>query len=174
MTLGDADTLALTDLKHYTIDLPNQVSEMKPGQDFDFKMDLQGNDHYHPKVLETRAMAAAGTASAEASPTYSSEGWLLPSDAESWHCTPDIGLKRKSSAASRVEEAFFNQVVALSQAGLLLLAKAKKNAIYAVHLEYGSNPSATRMDYIAEFTVTIPILSFTGTSDLLPNGKHIV
>ncbi|CAL5402592.1 unnamed protein product [Camellia sinensis] len=102
----------------------------------------------------------------------SEEGWLLPSDAESWHCTQTLDLK--SSAESRVEEVFFNQVVALSQAGILLLANAKKNAIYAVHLEYGPNPSATRMDYIAEFTVTMPILSFTGTSDLLPHGVHNV
>jgi len=100
------------------------------------------------------------------------EGWLLPSDAESWHCTQTLDLK--SSAESRVEEAFFNQVVALSQAGLLVLANAKKNAIYAVHLEYGPNPAATRMDYIAEFTVAMPILSFTGTSDSLPHGQHLV
>ncbi|GMP52042.1 hypothetical protein CsSME_00018018 [Camellia sinensis var. sinensis] len=102
----------------------------------------------------------------------SEEGWLLPSDSESWQCTQTLDLK--SSSESRVEEVFFNQVVALSQAGLLLLANAKKNAIYAVHLEYGYNPAATRMDYIAEFTVTMPILSFTGTSDLLPHGEHIV
>ncbi|KAK4344480.1 hypothetical protein RND71_034656 [Anisodus tanguticus] len=102
----------------------------------------------------------------------SEEGWLLPSDAESWHCTHTLELK--SSAEARAEEAFFNQVVALSQAGLLLLANAKKNAIYAVHLEYGLNPVATHMDYIAEFTVTMPILSFTGMSDLLPHGEQIV
>ncbi|KAL3333683.1 hypothetical protein AABB24_033656 [Solanum stoloniferum] len=102
----------------------------------------------------------------------SEEGWLLPSDAESWRCTQTLELK--SSAEANVEEAFFNQVVALSQAGLLLLANAKKNAIYAVHLEYGPNPEATRMDYIAGFTVTMPILSFTGTSDLLPHGEQIV
>ncbi|KAK9057166.1 hypothetical protein SSX86_024533 [Deinandra increscens subsp. villosa] len=102
----------------------------------------------------------------------SEEGWLLPSDADSWHCTQTLELK--SSAESEIEDAFFNQVVALSQSGLLLLANAKRNAIYAVHLDYGPNPEATRLDYIAEFTVTIPILSFTGTSDLLPNGYHIV
>ncbi|KAF3638559.1 Enhancer of mRNA-decapping protein 4 [Capsicum annuum] len=102
----------------------------------------------------------------------SEEGWLLPSDAESWRCTQTLELK--SSAEANVEEAFFNQVIALSQAGLLLLANAKKNAIYAVHLEYGPNPEATRMDYIAGFTVTMPILSFTGTSDLLPHGEQIV
>ncbi|KAK6934665.1 Enhancer of mRNA-decapping protein 4, WD40 repeat region [Dillenia turbinata] len=102
----------------------------------------------------------------------SEEGWLLPSDAESWQCTQTLVLK--SSAEPNIDDAFFNQVVALPQAGLLLLANAKKNAIYAVHLEYGPNPAATRMDYIAEFTVTMPILSFTGTSDLLPHGEHIV
>ncbi|XP_049400144.1 enhancer of mRNA-decapping protein 4-like isoform X1 [Solanum stenotomum] len=102
----------------------------------------------------------------------SEEGWLLPSDAESWHCIQTLELK--SSAEARAEETFFNQVVALSQAGLLLLANAKKNAIYVVHLEYGLNPMATHMDYIAEFTVTMPILSFTGTSDLLPHGEQIV
>lgn len=102
----------------------------------------------------------------------SEEGWLLPSDAESWHCMQTLELK--CSAEAPVEEAFFNQAVALSQAGLLLLANAKKNAIYAVHLEYGPSPAATRMDYISEFTVTMPILSFTGTSDLLPHGEQIV
>lgn len=102
----------------------------------------------------------------------SEEGWLLPSDADSWHCTQTLELK--SSVGPRVEDVFFNQVVALSQAGLLLLANAKKNAIYAVHLDYGPHPAATRMDYIAEFTVTMPILSFTGTSDLLPHGEQIV
>ncbi|KAM1998432.1 hypothetical protein ACFX1R_006817 [Malus domestica] len=101
----------------------------------------------------------------------SEEGWLLPSDAESWKCTQTLELK--SSSEPRVEEAFFNQVIALSQAGLLLLANAKKNAIYAVHLEFGSDPASTRMDYIAEFTVTMPILSFTGTS-ISSHGEQIV
>ncbi|XP_040362841.1 enhancer of mRNA-decapping protein 4 isoform X2 [Rosa chinensis] len=101
----------------------------------------------------------------------SEEGWLLPSDAESWKCTQTLELK--SSAQPRVEDAFFNQVIALSQAGLLLLANAKKNAIYAVHLDFGGEPASTRMDYIAEFTVTMPILSFTGTS-ISPHGEQIV
>ncbi|KAI9379896.1 hypothetical protein POPTR_016G002100v4 [Populus trichocarpa] len=102
----------------------------------------------------------------------SEEGWLLPSDAESWQCTQTLTLK--SSAESSAEDAFFNQVVALPRASLFLLANAKKNAIYAVHLEYGPYPAATQMDYIAEFTVTMPILSLTGTSDCLPNGENIV
>ncbi|XWS12990.1 hypothetical protein CRYUN_Cryun37aG0137100 [Craigia yunnanensis] len=102
----------------------------------------------------------------------SEEGWLLPSDGESWQCTQTLELR--SSAESKVEDAFFNQVVALARSGLFLLANAKKNAIYAVHIDYGPNPAATRMDYIAEFTVTMPILSLTGTSDSLPGGEHTV
>ncbi|CAJ1962778.1 unnamed protein product [Sphenostylis stenocarpa] len=100
------------------------------------------------------------------------EGWLLPSDSESWHCIQTLDIR--SSYETNPEDAFFNQVVALPRAGLYLLANAKKNTIYAVHIEYGSNPTATRMDYIAEFTVTMPILSLTGTSDSLPDGEHIV
>ncbi|XVF26255.1 hypothetical protein REPUB_Repub13aG0283200 [Reevesia pubescens] len=102
----------------------------------------------------------------------SEEGWLLPSDGESWQCTQTLELR--SSAESKVEDAFFNQVVALPRAGLFLLANAQKNAIYVVHIDYGPNPAATRMDYIAEFTVTMPILSLTGTSDSLPGGEHTV
>ncbi|KAK2639997.1 hypothetical protein Ddye_027792 [Dipteronia dyeriana] len=98
----------------------------------------------------------------------SEEGWLLPSHAESWKCTQTLELK--SSAQPQVEEAFFNQVVALSRAGLLLIANAKKNSVYAVHLEYGANPASTRMDYVAEFKVTLPILSFTGTTN--PPSEH--
>ncbi|CAN0890940.1 Varicose-related protein [Linum grandiflorum] len=101
----------------------------------------------------------------------SEDGWLLPSDSETWNCTQTLTLM--SSAAS-LEDTFFNQAVALPRAGLFLLANAKKNAIYAVHIEYGPCPAATRMDYIAEFTVTMPILSLTGTSDSLLNGEHIV
>lgn len=99
-------------------------------------------------------------------------GWLLPSDAESWKCTQTLLLR--SSAEAQTENAFFNQVLVLSQTGLLLLANAKKNAIYAVHLEYGPDPSSTRMDYLAEFTVRMPILSFTGTTDTSPFGEQIV
>ncbi|KAL4185874.1 hypothetical protein AMTRI_Chr10g232980 [Amborella trichopoda] len=96
------------------------------------------------------------------------EGWLLPSDAEQWQCMQTLDLW--SSSQPQPEEAFFNQVVALPRVGLILLANAKKNAIYAVHIEFGSSPSGTRMDYVAEFTVTMPILSFTGTTNGLQIG----
>ena len=100
----------------------------------------------------------------------SEEGWLLPNDSDLLNCTQTLELK--SSAEPRVEEAFFNQVVALSQMGLILLANAKRNAIYAVRLDYGPNPASTRMDCISEFTVTMPILSLTGMSDVL-HGQSV-
>ncbi|KAF8031761.1 hypothetical protein BT93_D0853 [Corymbia citriodora subsp. variegata] len=102
----------------------------------------------------------------------SEEGWLLPSHDELWKCTQTLDLR--SSSEPHVQDAFFNQVLVLPQAGLLLLANAKKNAIYAVHLEYGPNPTSTRMDYLAEFTVTMPILSFTGVSDTSPYREHVI
>ncbi|XP_058114750.1 enhancer of mRNA-decapping protein 4-like isoform X2 [Magnolia sinica] len=100
------------------------------------------------------------------------EGWLIPRDFKSWRCIQTLDLK--SSAESQAEEAFFNQVVVLPDTGLVLLANAKKNAIYVVHVEYGPHPTATRMDYIAEFTVTMPILSLTGRSDCSSDGEHVV
>ncbi|KAI3844398.1 hypothetical protein MKW92_026609 [Papaver armeniacum] len=102
----------------------------------------------------------------------SEEGWLLPSDVGSWQCTQTLELR--SSAEPRLDDAFFNQVAALPRAGLILLSNAKKNAIYAVHVEYGPYPAATRMDYIAEFTFTMPILSLTVTTDTLPDADHAV
>ncbi|KAG2661183.1 hypothetical protein PVAP13_1KG486400 [Panicum virgatum] len=100
------------------------------------------------------------------------DGWLLPSDSESWNCTQTLELI--SSLEPRVEEAFFNQVAVLPQASLILLANAKKNAIYAVHVEYGPYPASTRLDYIADFTVAMPILSLTGTHESQPDGEQVV
>ncbi|KAJ0986941.1 hypothetical protein J5N97_005297 [Dioscorea zingiberensis] len=100
------------------------------------------------------------------------EGWLLSNDSESWHCIQTLELR--SSSEPRAEEAFFNQVVVLPHSSLLLLANAKKNAIYAVHVDYGPYPAATRMDYIADFTVAMPILSLTGTRDFFSDVEQIV
>lgn len=102
----------------------------------------------------------------------SEEGWLLPCETESWRCLQTLELK--SSVDPQPEHAFFNQVVELSQVGLLVFANAKKSAIYVVHLKYGDRPVASCMDYLAEFSVTMPILSCTGTSDVLLNGEHVV
>lgn len=100
------------------------------------------------------------------------EAWLSTSDSESWRCNQTLELI--SSIEHRVEEAFFNQVVVIPQHGLILLANAKKSAIYAIHINYGPYPAATCMDYIADFTVTMPILSLTGTRDISPDGELVV
>ncbi|KAG1363793.1 enhancer of mRNA-decapping protein 4 [Cocos nucifera] len=100
------------------------------------------------------------------------EGWLLPGDSEVWQCTQILDLR--SSSEPRLEEAFFNQVMVLPRASLIVLANAKKNAIYAVHVDYSPYPAATHMDYIADFTVAMPILSLTGTNDCLPDGEQVV
>lgn len=100
------------------------------------------------------------------------EGWLLSTDSESWQCIQTLELKSSSEPCH--DEAFFNQIVVLPRANLIIIANAKKNAIYAVHLDYGPFPASTRMDYIADFTVTMPILSLTGTSDVLPEGDQLV
>lgn len=96
----------------------------------------------------------------------------MPSESETWRCTQTLELV--SSLENRFEEAFFNQVAVLPQASLILLANAKKNAIYAIHVEYGPDPASTRLDYIADFTVAMPILSLTGTHESQPDGEHVV
>ncbi|KAI3876354.1 hypothetical protein MKW92_004441, partial [Papaver armeniacum] len=73
--------------------------------------------------------------------SLSEEGWLLSSDAKAWQCTQTLDLR--NSAEPRVDDAFFNQVAALPSAGLMLLANAKTNAMYTVHVEYGPFPAAT-------------------------------
>ncbi|KAK3129028.1 hypothetical protein QOZ80_6BG0470370 [Eleusine coracana subsp. coracana] len=100
------------------------------------------------------------------------DGWLLSSDSETWKCMQTLELV--SSLERRPEEAFFNQVAVLPQASLILIANAKKNAIYAVHVEYGPDPASTRLDYIADFTVTMPILSLTGTHEAQTDGEQVV
>lgn len=55
-----------------------------------------------------------------------------------------------------VEKTLFNQVLTLSESGLLSFANAKKNAQYAEHLERGSNLIAACMDYIAEEVEAAP------------------
>lgn len=72
---------------------------------------------------------------------------------------------QSSSSEGKYENSFFNQLVVASRASLILLANAKKNAIYAVHVEFGLNPTAARMNYLAEFSVTMPILSLTVTDE---------
>ncbi|KAH9304800.1 hypothetical protein KI387_009204, partial [Taxus chinensis] len=99
------------------------------------------------------------------------DGRFSPSSGK-WHCSQTLELK--SSLESRNEDAFFNQVLVVARASVILLANAKKNAIYAVHVECHSKPAATRMDYLAEFSVAMPILSFTATTENVTDGEGTV
>lgn len=100
------------------------------------------------------------------------EGWLLHSSSINWKCIQTLELK--SSAGGKPEDAFFNQVLVVPRACVVLLANARKNAIYVVHVNFGSNPSATRFDYLAEFSVAMPILSLTATSESVFDGEGIL
>ncbi|CAM6081699.1 unnamed protein product [Calypogeia fissa] len=95
------------------------------------------------------------------------------SGAGNWHCIQTLELK-SSTAEGKVEKAFFNQVLVVPRASLVILANAKKKAIYVVHLEFGSTAGATQMDYLAEFSVTMPILSLTATSEAVSDGEGTV
>eukprot|EP01018_Ginkgo_biloba_P006544 Gb_36346 [translate_table: standard] len=100
------------------------------------------------------------------------DGRLSPSSSGKWQCIQTLELK--STSEPRNEYAFFNQVLVVPRASVILLANAKKNAIYTVHLECSSKPADTRMDYMAEFSVTMPILSLTATSENVSDGQGTV
>lgn len=102
----------------------------------------------------------------------SPDGRFSPSSSGKWQCIQTLELK--SSLEPRNEDAFFNQVLVVPRASVILLANAKRNAIYAVHMEYGLKPLATRIDYLAEFSVTMPILSFTATSENVADGEGTI
>jgi len=77
-----------------------------------------------------------------------------------WRCIQTLEFQ-SSSAEGKLENAFFNQLVVAPQASLILLANAKKNAIYAVHVEFAVGLVPAKFNYLAEFSVTFPILSLT-------------
>lgn len=86
-----------------------------------------------------------------------------------WRCIQTLELQC-SAAYGKPETSFYNQVFVASRAGLILLANAKKNAIYAIHVNFGPSSVAPRFDYLAEFSVTMPILSLIATEDAVTEG----
>lgn len=100
------------------------------------------------------------------------EGWFPLSGSIKWKCIQTLELK--SSSGGEPDDAFFNQVLVVPRARVILLPNAKRNALYVVHVDFGSNPSATHLDYLAEFSVTMPILSLTATSENVFEGDGIV
>lgn len=77
-----------------------------------------------------------------------------------WECIQTVEFQ-SSAAGEDVDGAFFNQVAVAPQANLIVVANAKKNAIYVLHVQFGSRPEKAQINYLAEFSVTIPILSLT-------------
>lgn len=75
-----------------------------------------------------------------------------------WECIQTVEFT-SSAAGDDMETAFFNQVVVAPGANLIVVANAKKNAIYVVHVQFGGRGGRAQMKYLAEFSVTIPILS---------------
>ncbi|KAG0566280.1 hypothetical protein KC19_7G051900 [Ceratodon purpureus] len=98
-------------------------------------------------------------------PTSGLEESPSKSGAGTWRCIQTLEFQSSDAPDGKYENAIFNQLVVASRASLILLANAKKNAIYAVHVEFGHNPAAARMNYLSEFSVTMPILSLTVTED---------
>ncbi|KAI5077643.1 hypothetical protein GOP47_0007958 [Adiantum capillus-veneris] len=100
------------------------------------------------------------------------DGWFPQSGQFNWKCIQTLELT--SSAGGKTEDSFFNQVVVVPKANLILLANAKKSALYVVHVSFGTSPAATRLDYLTEFSVMWPILSFTATSENAQDGDGFV
>ncbi len=93
----------------------------------------------------------ASTGSGEESPSKLNTGM--------WHCIQTLEFQ-SLCAEGKLENAF-NQLAVAPQASLILLANAKRNAIYAVHVEFGVGAVPGRMNYLAEFSVRDPIFSLT-------------
>jgi enhancer of mRNA-decapping protein 4 len=81
-----------------------------------------------------------------------------------WQCIQTLQFESSNSGA-KLEDLFFNQVAIACQSSLLIIANAKQNAIYVIHVEFGTNPATAKMTYISEFSVYTPILSFVVTED---------
>lgn len=100
------------------------------------------------------------------------EGWFPRSGPLNWKCTQTLELK--SSTMEDPDTAFFNQVLVVPRACVILLPNARRKALYVVHVDFGANPSATCMNYLAEFLVMMPIFSITATSENVFDGEGVV
>lgn len=77
-----------------------------------------------------------------------------------WHVADSIAcLQSVQFQSSADAKAFFNHMVVQPEADLVILANARQKAVYSLH--YTGSGSALQFDYLAEFTVSNPILSVT-------------
>ena len=56
--------------------------------------------------------------------------------------------------------------------GLMRFDGEIRSAMLGSNWKYGPHAVATHLDYMVEFTVTVPILSLAGTMDNLPVGEQ--
>ena len=56
--------------------------------------------------------------------------------------------------------------------GLMRFDGEIHSAMLGSNWKYGPHAAATHLDYMVEFTVTVPILSLAGTMDNLPVGEQ--
>ena len=82
-----------------------------------------------------------------------------------WRCIQTLEFQSSGALEGKHDNSIFNHLVVASRASLILLANAKRNSIYAVHVEFGLSPASACMNYLAEFSVTMPILSLTVTEE---------
>lgn len=59
---------------------------------------------------------------------------------------------------------FFNHMLAMPHAGLVILANAKRKSVYALHITGGGDDGEAGFDYFTEFAVTMPLLSLAAVT----------
>lgn len=98
-------------------------------------------------------------------------GTSIPPPNQGWLCIQTLDFRASRSRAGEGKDAFYNLINVVDDESLILVANPDRLAIYAVHVSFGLSPQLPRMDYLAEFSVTMPIFSFS--VDLL-NQKVVV
>ncbi|KAK3250070.1 hypothetical protein CYMTET_40532 [Cymbomonas tetramitiformis] len=86
--------------------------------------------------------------------------WQVVGEFRGLRCLQTVTLQSEDGA----EESFFNHALFETMSSVLMLANTKKNALYALRLA-AENPGTPCFSCIAEFSVTMPILSFTSISE---------
>ena len=87
-----------------------------------------------------------------------------------WYVTNTAQLLQTATFTNTEESedpTFFNHMDVQADTGLLVLANSRRPALYTLHFE-GSD-DALRFDYLADFSVSQPIMSFTMQYDSAEN-----
>lgn len=79
-----------------------------------------------------------------------------------WHVTDTVELLQAltfTNTAAPSDSSFFNHMDVQPDTQLLILANSRQNAVYTLH--FTGRDDALRFDYLADFSVSQPIMSFT-------------